>query len=88
MPPQLPGLPCEVRALVADGVYSLYELKASKPSEPCYVLLTSRPTEYYLLSSRGDLMSSQDSPMSIAELPLGAPVMLSGEGGTVRVNFA
>lgn len=83
MPAELPGLPREVRALVADGVYSLYELTTE---EPRYVLLTSQRTEYYFLSSRGDLMTPPSPVKSVSDLKLGAPVTVVGEGGGVRMN--
>lgn len=82
-PGELPGLPREVRALVADGVYSLYELPTS---EPRYVLLTSQRTEFYFLSSHGDLVPSPKPVASAAELDLGTPVTVLGERGGVRMN--
>jgi hypothetical protein len=82
-PGELPGLPREVRALVADGVYSLYELSTS---EPRYILLTSQRTEFYFLSSHGDLMPPSAPVSSVADLLLGTPVTVTDERGGVRMN--
>jgi hypothetical protein len=80
---ELPGLPSEVRSLVADGVWSMYELLTE---EPRYILLTSRRTEYYFLSSCGDLM--QPTPVkSVADLELVVPVTVIGERGGIRVTL-
>ena len=81
-PSELPGLPREVCALVADGVYSLYELSTD---EPRYVLLTSQRAEFYFLSSCGDLVPASTPVKSVADLKLGAPVTVLGERGGVRL---
>ena len=78
---ELPGLPSQVCALVADGVWSLYELTTA---EPRYVLLTSRRTEYYFLSGRGDLMQPATPVKLVADLELGVPVtVVVDRGGRV-----
>lgn len=83
MSAELPGLPGEVRALIADGVYSLYELPTD---EPRYVLLTTQRNEFYFLSEQGNLVSAPSSVRSIEDLKLGAPVTVVGERATPRVN--
>ena len=83
-PDELPGLPREVRALISDGMYSLYELPTS---EPHYLLLTSQRTEFYFLSSHGDLMPPSTPVSSVADLLLITPVTVTDERGGVRINI-
>jgi hypothetical protein len=77
-PTDLPGLPSAASDLVADGVYSLYELPTD---EPHYVLLTSRWARFYLLSSRGDLMPVPNTVKSVSDLKLGDAVIIVSERG-------
>lgn len=49
MPPLLPNLPVEVKRLVNDGIYSVYEVR--ELAAP-YVLMTNR-VEFYALSAEG-----------------------------------
>lgn len=83
MSAELPGLPGEVRALIADGVYSLYELSSD---EPRYVLLTTQRNEYYFLSHKGELVPAPAHVRSIDDLKLGAPVNVVGERAMPRIN--
>jgi len=79
-PSDLPNLPREALTLVADGVYSMYEISSG---EPRYVLIASRRTEAYLLSSRGDFLAPVGS---IAEIQIGTPIVVIGVHGGVRVS--
>ncbi len=79
----LPGLPAEVRALVADGVYSLYELARETPR---YILLT-KGAEYYFLSENGDLVGAPANVKSLSDIKLGSPVTIPAATGSPRLNI-
>lgn len=84
----LPGLPPAICALVVEGVWSLYEL--SPVAGPRYVLLTSRRTEYYFLSSCGDFVQPDTPVRAVMDLELGAPVMVAvvaADRGALQVRF-
>lgn len=48
----MPKLPADVVSLVAQGVYSLFELKDSTAK---YLLTTPQPAEFYLLDEEGGI---------------------------------
>jgi hypothetical protein len=48
----LPKLPADVASLVSQGIYSLFELQGSTAS---YLLVTTRPAEFYLLDQDGGI---------------------------------
>jgi hypothetical protein len=48
----MPKLPADVVSLVAQGVYSLFELKGSAAK---YLLTTPQPAEFYLLDEEGGI---------------------------------
>ena len=79
----LPGLPQQVRALIAEGVYSLYELTTETPR---YVLLTAKGAEFYFLSATGQLVNGPPNVQSPKDLTLGSPVMVAAEGDSPRLN--
>jgi len=87
-PTELPGLPAEVCALVADGVYALYELDENERGRfgqaVRYVLMTTQQAAY-LLSNQGALIAEESR--HTVEPRLGAPVTMNAPSqGTVRIN--
>lgn len=79
----LSGLPQQVRSLIADGVYSLYEMGFESAR---YVLLTANGAEVYFLSENGDLVSGPPNIKSAKDLKLGAPVMIAADSASPRLN--
>src|SRR5688572_29902338 len=78
----LPSLPKEVKALVHDGVYALYDVDYENVR---YLLVTDRPSEYYFLSANGDVVSPPVRDLQQARL-LGAVSFASTPSGGVRIN--
>lgn len=79
----LPGLPQQVRSLIADGVYSLYELTFESAR---YVLLTAKGAEFYFISEKGDLVNGPPDIQSVKDLTLGSPVMIAADSASPRLN--
>lgn len=80
---QLPDLPDEVFELLADGVYSLYELDSA---DAAYLLATTRPREFYFLSASGSVTSAPRGASSPADAPVIGPVLVEGGSHPLRVN--
>ncbi len=53
----LPDLPHEVKTLVREGVYALYEIDQPTPAGGCFVLAT-RGQEFYVVSGTGAVVTA------------------------------
>jgi hypothetical protein len=81
---ELRSLPQQVRALIAEGVYSLYELHSDLPR---YVLLTAQG-DYYFLAESGEVVPPPMHVRSLADVHLGSPVTVSGDPGSPRLHVS
>ena len=79
----LPKLPAEVKALVADGVYSLYELDTS---DAPYLLYTQRQIAHYFLDRDGGVVRS-GSGTATEQVKIRQAVSFAAGGTGVRLNF-
>jgi hypothetical protein len=82
----LVALPREVKALIRNGVYTLYTLGAAGGA--AYLLVTNR-AEFYLLSSDGHPQDAS-SIKSISDVDLDQVVSFSDDGprSEFQVNWA
>jgi hypothetical protein len=78
----LPELPQEIKSLVRDGVYSLYEIEHA---DARYLLITKGEHEYYLLSETGAVTPTA-GVKSIADVKLLRAMSFSAGDGSVRIN--
>ncbi|MDD9940866.1 MAG: hypothetical protein OXU20_07520 [Myxococcales bacterium] len=79
----LPELPEDVASLVAQGIYSLFELKDSAAK---YLLLTSHRDEFYLLDDAGGIaidpnITSVERASIVAAVSLALPESADGTNG-------
>lgn len=83
---KLKQLPVEVKALVNDGVYSLYSVK-NRPGIS-YVLLTNA-RELFPLTGSGEIVQAV-TIRTLAELELGDAVFFEGlkSGPALQLNYA
>jgi hypothetical protein len=80
---EMPQLPREVKSLVADGVYSLYELDTGDAK---YVLYTQQREAHYLLSDDGKIVRyGPGGCRNGARIVQAVSFADAGEG--VRLNF-
>lgn len=88
---ELQELPRQVIALVRDGVYALYEVRAT---EAQYLLATSNAKEFYFLSGTGGVVKGPAGVSTVADADIVDAVTFSGEpnpefgAGVQRVNVA
>lgn len=84
-PEDLPALPSEIKALVREGVYSLYEIR--NPGAR-YLLLTKDRNEFYFLSAAGDVVKIRGI-RRVADANVAEVVTFAGPGAGegIRINL-
>jgi hypothetical protein len=78
----LPKLPAEVKSLVADGVYSLYEVA----SDAKYLLYTQQRQAHYFLSDDGSIVRSGQGSVTPPIDIMRAVSFVDADAG-VRLNY-
>lgn len=84
-PYDLPALPDEVKMLLSDGVYSLYEIDARGIT---YLLIARTREEFYFLSESGEVLPKPDGVATIADVNIVGPVSIAADLPASRDRFA
>ena len=82
----LPALPAEARALLAEGIFSLYEVLGEMAVQVAYVLITDAD-EFYFLASDGSVVARPAGVLGPGDLRK-EPVLVPAVGPVTRINVA